>query len=130
VAPDFDDATVVMRYGGAQSVVKGAWVEVREDGRSVTQSGWSRKGCTHGWEDPYDVRVPARTLTSVLEEANAPRIDLLSLDVEGYELKVPKGLDLRRYRPRVVVVEFYETFGSHSLVEIEAVLGRSYRSLA
>jgi hypothetical protein len=32
-------------------------------------------------------------------------IDFLSLDVEGFELNVLKGLDLRRYRPRFLLVE-------------------------
>ena len=48
----------------------------------------------------------ARTLTSLLDEVSAPRqFDLLSLDVEGNELSVLKGLDFRRYRPRWILVE-------------------------
>lgn len=48
----------------------------------------------------------ARSLTSLLEEANAPNIfDLLSLDVEGNELDVLKGLDFTRYRPRWILAE-------------------------
>ena len=129
VAPGFAESHVVMRYGGAQSVVKGAWAEVPEEGGGASQLEWSSGGCTHGWEQPYDVRVPARTLTSVLEEARAPRIDLLSLDVEGYELEVLKGLDLARYRPRVVVLEFFDVFAQHSLEQLEELLGPDYRRL-
>jgi FkbM family methyltransferase len=129
VAPGFAEPHVVMRYGGAQSVVKGAWTEVREEGGAASQLEWSSWGCTHGWEEPYDVRVPARTLTSVLEEAQAPRVDLLSLDVEGYELEVLKGLDLDRYRPRLVVLEFFDVFAQHTLEELEATLGADYRRL-
>ena len=129
VAPGFAEAHVVMRYGSAQSVVKGAWEEVRDDAGRTSQLEWSSWGCTHGWEEPYDVRVSARTLTSVLEEARAPRVDLLSLDVEGYELEVLKGLDLNRYRPRLVVLEFFEVFAQHTLDELEAVLGTDYRRL-
>jgi hypothetical protein len=48
----------------------------------------------------------ARTLTSLLDEVSAPlRFDLLSLDVEGNELSVLKGLDLQRYRPIWILVE-------------------------
>ena len=36
---------------------------------------------------PYEVKVPARTLTSILDECQVEAIDLLSLDVEGFEIK-------------------------------------------
>jgi FkbM family methyltransferase len=108
VSSEFDRDEVVMRYGGPQSVVKGAW-EWADAYEAPSQLEWSQRGCAHGWEDPYDVGVPARTLTSVLEEAGAPaRIDLLSLDVEGYELEVLKGLDFARYTPTLILLEFFE----------------------
>jgi hypothetical protein len=59
----------------------------------------------------YQIEVPARTLESILDEqADLPEIDLLSLDVEGYELEVLKGLNIERYRPRYILVEarFFE----------------------
>lgn len=50
--------------------------------------------------------VPARTLTSVLEEAHAPKaIDLLSLDVEGGELEVLLGIDFSKYNIDWILVE-------------------------
>lgn len=51
------------------------------------------------------VEVPARTLDSCLAEAGFERVDLLSLDVEGYELQVLQGLDLSRIRPALVALE-------------------------
>jgi hypothetical protein len=52
-----------------------------------------------------EVEVPARTLSSVLDEAGISRIDLLSLDVEGFELQALSGLDLGRHRPRYMLIE-------------------------
>jgi hypothetical protein len=49
--------------------------------------------------------VPARTLQSVIDDAGLTSIDLLSLDVEGYEPQVLDGLDLARCRPTYIVVE-------------------------
>lgn len=50
--------------------------------------------------------VPARTLTSILIEANAPQdIDFMSIDVEGAELEVLKGLDFRTFMPVWICVE-------------------------
>lgn len=61
-------------------------------------------------EHRYSHGALARTLTSLLDEVDAPRcIDLLSLDVEGNELAVLQGLDLTRYSPAWVLVEVRET---------------------
>lgn len=51
------------------------------------------------------VEVPTRTLDACLEEADFERIDLLSLDVEGYELQALRGLDLSRIRPALIALE-------------------------
>ncbi|MBE6356336.1 MAG: FkbM family methyltransferase [Lentisphaerae bacterium] len=49
--------------------------------------------------------APARTLTSILEEVKPSQIDFFSLDVEGNELSVLKGLDWEKYSPRLILVE-------------------------
>ena len=51
------------------------------------------------------VDVPARTLQSIIDECGAPHIDLLSLDVEGYEADVLAGLDFERSAPRFILIE-------------------------
>jgi FkbM family methyltransferase len=51
------------------------------------------------------VSVRGRTLTDVLEQASAQKVDFFSLDVEGFELEVLKGLDLNKYRPTLILVE-------------------------
>lgn len=83
-----------------------------------------RMGTVLGWRDPYDALVPARTLGSVLDEAGAPEIDLLSLDVEGFESSVLAGLDLERHAPRWIVVEVHDEASGRP--PIEAVLGAQY----
>ena len=48
----------------------------------------------------------ARTLNSLLDESQAPKIiDLLSLDVEGVELDVLKGVNHSEYRFKYILVE-------------------------
>jgi hypothetical protein len=52
------------------------------------------------------IEVPARTLDDILEEAKAPApIDFVSIDVEGHEVEVLKGFDLRRWQPRLLLIE-------------------------
>jgi len=49
------------------------------------------------------------SLNSILEKNNAPTyIDLLSLDVEGYELEVLKGIDFNKYTFMLLVIESRE----------------------
>lgn len=60
----------------------------------------------HGGFPAYrNETVRVVTLDSILEENNVAGIDLLSIDVEGTELDVLKGLDLQRYRPRLILLE-------------------------
>jgi FkbM family methyltransferase len=52
------------------------------------------------------IEVPVRTLDDILTEARAPlQFDFISVDVEGHELEVLSGFDIRLWRPRLVVLE-------------------------
>lgn len=55
------------------------------------------------------VSVPTTTLEKLLDRFAAPGqvIDLLSLDTEGYELPILKGLNLSKYRPHYMLIEIY-----------------------
>lgn len=60
----------------------------------------------------------ARTLTSILVEAKAPHlIDLLSLDVEGGEIEVLKGVDHAKYRFKWILVESRDENGISEYLE-------------
>jgi FkbM family methyltransferase len=54
---------------------------------------------------PYSLRARCYPLSDLLAKHRIPRIDFLSLDVEGYELSVLKGIDFEHHRPRFVLVE-------------------------
>ena len=53
------------------------------------------------------LKIPVRTLSSILDEyaTDVEEIDLLSIDVEGWDLKVLKSNDWARYRPIFLLVE-------------------------
>jgi len=52
------------------------------------------------------IDVPILTLDQILEQAAAPSpIDFLSIDVEGHEIEVLRGLTLERWRPRLIFLE-------------------------
>ena len=57
--------------------------------------------------DTKIIKVRLRRLDTILRE-HAPdigQIDVLAIDVEGWELEVLNGLDFVRHRPRVMVIE-------------------------
>lgn len=59
-----------------------------------------------GWL-PTTTTVECRTLTSIIDEKVSPNQDIhfLKIDVEGFESEVINSLDLKKYRPWILVVE-------------------------
>lgn len=54
----------------------------------------------------FSFGAKSRTLNDILDEAKAPRvIDFLSLDVEGAELEVLKGVDFEKYKFKYLLIE-------------------------
>ena len=55
--------------------------------------------------------IPSDTLNSIIEKSpyKDKKIDFVSIDVEGYELEVIKGFDLKKYKPSIIVIEFLDT---------------------
>jgi FkbM family methyltransferase len=52
------------------------------------------------------VSTQAMTLTEILKKNNSPKlIDLFSLDVEGYEFEVLKGIDFNSYKFKYFLIE-------------------------
>jgi FkbM family methyltransferase len=119
VSNDAGVRSVMIHYGGSMSTVSDAF-ESEDDARTfaLTGAGLARNST-------YDVIVPARTLSDVLAEAGVGEIDLLSLDVEGYEISALQGLDLSRHKPRFVLIEILRE--DHQLPEIERILSDHYR---
>jgi FkbM family methyltransferase len=60
---------------------------------------------SHGFTG-REVRVKTQTLDDILGAADVPAaIDFVTIDVEGHELAVLKGLSLARWHPSVLIVE-------------------------
>lgn len=99
VSFDFSEADAELRYCNLMSLVKGALKSEQAELDHV------KKGCEIQGIASHRLMVPARTLTSVLEQYKITNIDLLSLDVEGYELNVLKGIDFEKYRLKLLLIE-------------------------
>ncbi|MBF0300835.1 MAG: FkbM family methyltransferase [Oligoflexia bacterium] len=99
VSNQYNKDTITMIYGGLMSLVKGGMkTQIDEDTHIGYISGLRKI-------QPYTLEVKAKTLTSLIEKHGISKIDFLSLDVEGYETEVLKGLDMAKYSPRYILVE-------------------------
>ena len=50
-------------------------------------------------------KVKVNTLNNILKENNVTNIDLLVLDVEGYEVNVLNGFSIENYNPSIFIIE-------------------------
>lgn len=91
---------IAIAYAGLMSVIKNSWADPDQESKHIAIGREFER-----INGPLELRVPARTLTSILDECQVSRIDLLSLDVEGYEAEVLAGLDLNRYQPHYMLIE-------------------------
>jgi FkbM family methyltransferase len=114
---EFREPTITLHHGGPMSIIAG----------TDSAKKWASQAARFGAE-MYDFTVPARTLTNVLEDAQVDRVDFFSLDVEGFEAMVLRGLDFDRVAPRLLLVEVVGEGGDHR-ADIERVLAGRYRPL-
>ena len=96
---DFEGDFIEMTYANLMSVVDGAFSDPNTAAKHVLQGAHIQNIA------PYKIKVPVRTLTSILDACAVDKIDFLSLDVEGYELEVLQGLDCQRYAPMYMLIE-------------------------
>ena len=52
--------------------------------------------------------ISTATLDEILESLDVTNVDFFSLDVEGYEVQVLKGLTLEKYLPKVMLIEWHD----------------------
>lgn len=63
-------------------------------------------------------RVNKRTLSTIFKKYNVNAIDVLSIDIEGYEVEALEGLDLDFVKPKVIVVEYNSNEHRKRLVQL------------
>lgn len=114
VPPDRENELVPMVYCGLMSVVDGSMKSEAE------QLLHLRRGSEIQSLQTYELKVPGITLSRLLDRHGITSIDLLSLDVEGFEADALRGLDLSRHRPRYMLIE------ARFRDDIESIIGGHY----
>ncbi len=121
VAPEHEGKSLNMVFGGLMSVAT-----TDEDSEKVLAH--ASAGNRLGWDKCYEVKVPGRTISSIIDECEMDEIDFLSLDLEGYEDEALKGLDIERHKPRFILIESLE---NHDLkVKTEKAIESRYKVVA
>ncbi len=72
--------------------------------------------------------VPCRTLGSLVQESQLPRIDLVAIDVEGYDFEVLKQIDQLPARPKFVYYEHGHLSDADYRESLKFLAERGYRT--
>lgn len=115
VGQDFDGEDIEMEYANLMSVVSKTTLDRKEH---------IKKGlrCQNIREN-YIIKVPTITLQELLDKEKIKKIDFLSLDVEGFELEVLKGINLNKVEISYMLIEIQNEKYKE---KIERYLGEKY----
>jgi len=111
VGPEFSGKSVQLVYSNLMTSTLGVKSDIADPIQHAAQGSEFHNG------NNYLFEALAFTLNQLLIEASAPQlIDLLSLDVEGAELEILKGIDHSAFRFRYLCIE------SRNIVELRRYL--------
>jgi FkbM family methyltransferase len=96
---------------------KEVWLDIYSDKKYSTNTTIKRQDDQDG--KTLIGRIKTQTLTKILEENHFPtQFELLSIDVEGVDFEVLKGLDLKIYQPEIICIENWKAPSG-----VDAILG-------
>jgi FkbM family methyltransferase len=115
---DFGKDEIEMWTCGLMSFVEGAFKTEAETDTHLANSQVVAQ------PKPLKCIVPARSLSEILDEYGISKVDLLSLDVEGFEAQALEGIDFEKHSIENILVE------ARYRDDVERVLRPFYRLVA
>lgn len=110
-------STKTIRYADLMSLVEGSLKDEEKEREHLKKGIEIQK-----IENSFELEVECKTLSEIIDMSGLTRFDFMSIDVEGFELQVLKGLDLSRHAPTFLLVEVWE----HDRENIKAYLNKIY----
>lgn len=99
---DYNDKYVDMVYGNLMTIAKSLKLSLDSESEHLETA----KDYLKAHEGIFQFGAVATTMTDILDRSNAPNLmDFLSLDVEGAEIEVLKGLDFSTYNFKYMLIE-------------------------
>lgn len=109
---DYKESLIEFYYSGLMTIATSG--TSKNDARKWAESGARFLGAGEDIQKTWSL---ARTLDSILVESNAPNnIDFLTIDVEGFEYQVLKGIDFERFTFDYLLIETVENSPSCNLL--------------
>lgn len=77
------------------------------------------------------IRVPCLTFESLLKKHQIDKFDIVKIDAEGHDYKIFKQIDLNKYKPKVIRIEWISLSDSEQreLIELFDSVGYRYQVL-
>lgn len=105
VSFEYDKEFVKLLYSNLMTIPTNLQSDINDKFAHAKYSNTIRKN----QEEVIEFFAKAKTLNSLLIESNSPKkIDFLSIDVEGAEIEVLKGIDYSNYEFKYILVESRE----------------------
>jgi FkbM family methyltransferase len=111
---------VELGFGGLMTVTDGADTSHMHGGSANSHAA---SGASWTGDKSYRFKSRIEPLTNLLLKHGITHVDLLSLDVEGFEVPALMGLDISRTPVRYILVE------TSNLEAVQNVIGRDYTLL-
>ena len=84
---------------GIGSFYKNSWINKKRKKKQLLW--WQKRVCPNLTE----IKVPCLSYQNLLKKHDVKRIDLLQIDVEGYEFEIIKQIDFGNVRPKIIHYE-------------------------
>jgi FkbM family methyltransferase len=89
-----------IRYAGLMSQVAGAMADTEKELNRI------KEGLEiQNFKKTYEVEVECKTISEIIDMSKYKSFDFMSIDVEGFEIEVLKGIDMKRHAPQFLLVE-------------------------
>ena len=99
---DYKKKYVDIQYANLMTISKNLHLDLNNSSDHINLAKKNLKK----YEEVFEFGSVAKTLTELLTDSNAPKlIDFLSIDVEGAELSVLRGIDFKKFNFRYILIE-------------------------